>query len=175
MVKNENRLHNLYNSINGYLRYTESRNGVFLGVISFSAVLVGNLVTYDLWHKILVFMPIVLAAILIVISFFPVSGVVASKGKERYKRGNKFIKDGIKENILDPQYIAKLDTRIDRDRYFQRLGIKGIPANDHFLEYLFDHCIVTARKIRFKSILFRLSLSCFLLYIPICALLVIVI
>ncbi len=170
MVKNENRLHNLYNNINGFLRYTESRNGVFLGIVSFVAAiatLVSNMANYNFEHKLLMFLPVIVSATIIVISFMPISGLLASKGKERYKRGDKYIKDGIKQNILDPNFIAKLDTKIDRSRFFERLGITEIPSDDHYLEYLFDHCIVTARKVRFKSIMFKTSLYCLLTYIPI--------
>ncbi len=166
MVVNENRLHNLYNNINGFLRYTESRNGVFLGVVSFVAVLTTNIATTSYLHKILIFLPIIISAGLIVISFLPLSGLIASKGKERYKRGDKYIKKGIKQNILDPKFIARLDTKLDKNRFFERLAIEEVEGDNHYLDYLFDHCIVTARKVRFKSIMFRLSLYCLLTYIP---------
>ncbi len=174
MVTNENRLHNIYNNINGYLRYEESRNGVFLGLLSFATVLASDMSYLDSLPKYIVFIPIIAAAAIIVASFIPISGLIARRRNERYKRGNKRVKNGIKENILDPKFIAKLDTKLDKERFFERLGIKGVPDEDHYLDYLFNHCIVTARKVRFKSIMFRMALYCVLLYIPIGLILIVI-
>ncbi len=166
MVTNENRLHTIYNNINGYLRYEESRNGVFLGLLSFATVLATDINYFNFMPRIIVFIPIIAAAMIIVISFMPISELFTKRRNERYKRGNKRIKNGIKENILDPKFIAKLDTKLDKDRFFERLGINGVPEDDHYLDYLFNHSIVTARKVRFKSVMFMAALYCVLLYIP---------
>lgn len=160
MTENEQRLMHLYDNTNGFLRYAESRNGVFLSLISFSFLILNNFMSFTEYTT--YYIPLILSASIILFGFLPVSNFTVRDHNKPYKR--KKVSHGKKENILDIKYISKLDTYVDKDHFFTKLEMTEY-TNYH--SYLFDQLIINARIARMKFGLFLAALITLFSYIPI--------